>query len=98
MAHPTLSPFETVVQCGGYIVSDMDGEKVMLGLEQGKYYNLGELGGEIWDLMAEPTTASRIAERLLERYEVERDVCEAQVLSFLGDLLRENLIRVARSA
>ena len=38
----------------GNIVSDMDGEKVMLSIQSGKYYNLGTLGGEIWELMKEP--------------------------------------------
>ena len=33
----------------GNIVSDMGGEKVMLSIENGKYYNLGEMGGEIWE-------------------------------------------------
>ena len=34
-----------VVQSPGNIVSDMDGEKVMLSVHNGKYYNLGEIGG-----------------------------------------------------
>ena len=28
----------------------MDGEKVMLSINNGKYYNLGEIGGDIWEL------------------------------------------------
>lgn len=31
-----------IVQVEGNIVSDMDGEKVMLSIKNGKYYNLGE--------------------------------------------------------
>jgi len=31
----------------GNIVSNMDGEKVMLSIKNGKYYNLGEIGGFI---------------------------------------------------
>ena len=29
----------------------MGGEKVMLSVKNGKYYNLGEIGGEIWELI-----------------------------------------------
>ncbi|WP_332326988.1 PqqD family peptide modification chaperone [Metabacillus litoralis] len=43
----------------GNIESDMDGEKVMLNLENGKYYNLGGTGGVIWDLMKEPISISK---------------------------------------
>ena len=41
-----------IVQSKGNMVSDMDGEKVMLNIEKGKYYNLGELGGTIWGSMS----------------------------------------------
>ena len=44
---------QEVTQGKGNIVSDMGGEKVMLSIENGKYYNLGEMGGEIWDLIQE---------------------------------------------
>lgn len=36
------------------VVSDMDGEKVMLSVHNVKYYNLGEVGGLTWELMNEP--------------------------------------------
>ena len=35
-----------VAQIPGNIVSDMGGEKVMMSINNGKYYNLGEIGGE----------------------------------------------------
>lgn len=44
----------TVVnQVEGNIVSDMDGEKVILCIQNGKYYNLGQVGGDIWSLIQE---------------------------------------------
>lgn len=36
-----------IVQSEENIVSDMDGEKVMLNVRKGKYYNLGETGGNL---------------------------------------------------
>ena len=39
------------MQVKGNIVSDMGGEKVMLSVNKGKYYNLGEIGGDIWELI-----------------------------------------------
>lgn len=78
----------------GHIVSDMDGEKVMLHMERGKYYNLGTIGGVIWDLLEERLTVEQIVERLLEQYEIERDVCEQQVQSFVEELWHEGLVRI----
>ncbi|CAG9613448.1 hypothetical protein BACCIP111899_02663 [Bacillus rhizoplanae] len=83
-----------VVQSKGNIVSDMDGEKVMLNVQKGKYYNLGEMGGEIWDLIEEPITVARLVTTLISNYNVERIECEEQVLSFLELLFKENLIHI----
>lgn len=83
-----------IVQSKGNIVSDMDGEKVMLNVQKGKYYNLGELGGVIWDRIEEPVMVSRLVTILLSKYDVERIDCEEQVLSFLECLLQENLIHI----
>ncbi|MFJ5768896.1 lasso peptide biosynthesis PqqD family chaperone [Psychrobacillus sp. NPDC093180] len=76
----------------GNIVSDMDGEKVMLSIQSGKYYNLGELGGEIWGLMEEPITIEKLVANLVSRYDVEKAECEEQVTAFLTKLLKEELI------
>lgn len=87
-----LSLSNTVEQGPGNIVTDMDGEKVMLSVAKGKYYNLGLMGGEIWELITTPTSITDIVSRLLVVYDVEQEVCEQQVLSFLSQLHSEGLI------
>ncbi|KKI91421.1 metallophosphoesterase [Bacillus sp. SA1-12] len=87
-----ISSASIVCQKEGNIVSDMDGEKVMLNIANGKYYNLGEMGGEIWDLIQSPITLNQLVHTLLEQYEVEKEECEEQVLSFLKKLYEEDLI------
>ncbi|WP_309121667.1 lasso peptide biosynthesis PqqD family chaperone [Paenibacillus sp.] len=87
---------DTVVQGKDHIVSDMDGEKVMLSIRNGKYYNLGEIGGDIWDLIASPSRIEAVVDALLARYDVERDQCEEHVLTFLARLADEKLIEVER--
>ena len=41
------SPDQVVVRAEGCIVSDMGNEKVMMSIRNGKYYNLGEVGGRM---------------------------------------------------
>lgn len=81
-----------VKQVHGNIVSDMDGEKVMFSITNGKYYNLGDVGGEIWDQMKEPVTIQAIIDTMLSLYEVEEELCTEHVLSFLTMLTEEELI------
>ena len=83
-----------ISQTPGHIVSDMDGEKVMLSIDKGKYFNLGVTGGAIWELMATPVTVEAIVSGLIEQFEVEEKVCREQVVVFLESLLNEGLIQL----
>src|SRR3954447_22052442 len=87
-----VSKSSIVMQNEGNIVSDMDGEKVMLSIQNGKYYNLGELGGEIWELMKEPISTQDLITTLQSQYDVDQTECEEQVTSFLNQLIDEGLI------
>lgn len=83
-----------VSQVGGSIVSDMGGEKVMLSVRQGKYYNLGDIGGEIWEEIKEPILVKDLITSLIKMYDVQAHDCEQQVISFLDRLLKEGLIQI----
>src|SRR3954463_1223143 len=89
-----ISMNQTVSQGLSNIISDMDGEKVMLSIENGKYYNLGEIGGEIWDLMQEPNVINRLVKDLQLIYDVDQLNCEEQVISFLSKLKNEGLLHI----
>ena len=83
-----------IVQTKGNIVSDMDGEKVMLSIKNGKYYNLGEIGGIIWESIQEPKSIESIIEELKATYDVTAEQCEADIIPFVEMLRNENLIEV----
>ena len=89
-----ISLNDMVAQGKGNIVSDMGGEKVMLSINNGKYYNLGEIGGDIWDLIKEPIAVNKIVTILRSKYQVEQRDCEDQVISFINHLFVEGLIEV----
>lgn len=89
-----LSLNDMIAQSEENVVSDMDGSKVMLSIKNGKYYNLGEIGGVIWDLIETPITIDKLISTLIDNYEVERNECEEQVISFLDLLMKEHLILV----
>ncbi|MEH7096698.1 lasso peptide biosynthesis PqqD family chaperone [Neobacillus vireti] len=87
-----ISLESTVSLRPGNLVSDMDGEKVMLSIKNGKYYNLGGVGGDIWEQLEKPVLVSNIIKNLMSKYNVVQNVCEEQVLSFLLLLEEEQLI------
>ncbi|WP_201006225.1 lasso peptide biosynthesis PqqD family chaperone [Paenibacillus glycanilyticus] len=81
-----------IKQAEGYLVSDMGGDKVMMSIQSGKYFNLGQSGGAIWEHLAEPTTLEDIVGKLCEEYEIDRDTCTNQVAAFLQQLALQGLI------
>lgn len=89
-----LSINSIVMQKEGNIVSDMDGEKVMLSISNGKYYNLGQVGGDIWTLINEPISVQEVIEAMQASYDVDANECAEQVTSFLKQLVEEELIQV----
>ncbi|NOU97349.1 lasso peptide biosynthesis PqqD family chaperone [Paenibacillus sp. LMG 31456] len=89
-----ISLNDFIVQGSGNIVSNMGGEKVMLSVQNGKYYNLGEMGGIIWDLIKEPISVTELVTTLVSEYDVDQITCEGQVISFLEHVWKENLIQL----
>lgn len=81
-----------IVRTSNNIVSDMDGEKVMLDIANGKYYNLGAVGGRIWELLQVPLTFDELIAQLLSEYDVEQEECESHVAAFLQQLSAEGLV------
>ncbi|MFC4811412.1 lasso peptide biosynthesis PqqD family chaperone [Paenibacillus sp. GCM10023250] len=76
----------------GNLASNMDGDTVMMSIASGKYYNLGQIGGRIWDLIEQPLTLNKIVAILCEEYEVEDNLCAEHVRIFLAHLLEEGLV------
>ena len=83
-----------IVRTTGVVAADMDGETVMMSIENGRYYNLGKTGGAIWALSEQPVAVEELIERLLAKYEVTRQQCETDVLAFLQEACQEGLLEL----
>ena len=81
-----------IVQVEGNIVSDMDGETVMLSIKNGKYYNLGAVGGVIWSSIEAPITLKDLLAKIQEEYEVTEQQCLEDIIPFIEQLKKEDLI------
>ena len=68
--------------------AEMDGELVMMSVENGAYYGIGGVGSRIWTLLAAPISLTEIVQAISRDYEVDAATCEADVLAFAGDLVR----------
>lgn len=91
-----LSMETTIVQSPGNIISDMDGETVMMSIDNGKYYNLGVVGGYIWGIIKSPISINKLISKLTNEFNVESSKCLEEVIPFLEMLLNEKLIIIEK--
>jgi hypothetical protein len=85
----------SIVSCNKEILAaNMDSEIVMMRVETGKYYSLGKMGSVIWSMLESPVSVQSIVDTLLDKYQIERDQCEKEVLAFLNQASQEGLLKL----
>lgn len=69
------------------------GTVVLLGLDEGRYYSLDEIGGRIWDLCDGARTVAQIAALLAAEYEAPPETITQDLVELLDDLANEKLVQ-----
>jgi hypothetical protein len=75
----------------------IDGEAILINLATGVYYSMDKAGALIWEMIAEKHSLQQIVAALVGRYQVSTAQAEADLERLAGELLRENLIKVAEN-
>lgn len=78
------------------ISSEIDNEVVMLSIENEEYYNLNEIGSEIWNNISNPISFKDLISRLTDLYNIDAETCIIEVKSFLHELYKHNLLNILR--
>jgi hypothetical protein len=92
----TISSGNIVVRDDEPIAATVDGEIVILSAKAEAYFGLGEIGSDIWGMIATPRLVSDICANLVEDYDVDPATCERDTVAFLTKLLEDRLIRVVK--
>lgn len=74
--------------------TDLDDEKVMMNIQQGKYYALNSVAGSVWENMNEKICVKDLIDVIISEYDVEYNVCEDSVMNLLKELDKNNLIEI----
>ena len=93
MSTANLSMDSVVQRAEGFVTAEIDNEVAMLSIEQGTCYGLNKVGSHVWNLIEDPKRIAEICDDLLKKFEVERSVCEQQVLDLLEELRAEGLVQ-----
>jgi Coenzyme PQQ synthesis protein D (PqqD) len=76
------------------IAAEADQDLVMVSIANGSYYGVSDVARAIWEGIEHPRKVSDLIDDLTVAYNVERSKCEAETVSFLGELLTEGLLQV----
>jgi hypothetical protein len=90
-----IATTSVVVATDSQVSSDLAGEAIILSLQTGMYYGLNPVGTRIWALLGIPTRVADIRDTIVQRYDVELDRCERDVLDLLRELAARGLIEVS---
>jgi hypothetical protein len=74
---------------------EMDGELVMMGLEQGEYFGMRGVAASIWQHLDEPRNVDELCTLVAEEYETTPAECRPDVDVFVGDLVARRLVDTA---
>lgn len=89
-----LSAASLLVQGRDVISTMVDGRQVLLD-RAGRLFELNEVAAQIWNLVATPTALEQVLERLTGDFDVDTVTARRDVLPFVRDLLRRELVAIS---
>lgn len=87
-----LTKETTIKKSPNAIESEIDGDVVLMNLDNNEYYSMDNIGSTIWKMLEEPKTIAEILEQLMEIYDVSAETCEKDTMKFLNQLLDKKII------
>ena len=87
-----------ITVAGDVLVRELDGEAVLLNLDNESYYGLDDVGTVFWTVLSHSSSINEAYQRLLKEFDVEAEQLKSDLQAFLEDLLAQGLIRVHEDA
>jgi hypothetical protein len=83
-----------VVRSSEPVSTDMDGEIVMMSIQQGRYFALDAVASSVWSLLEKPRSVGALVAELLQQFEIDGETCAHDTLAFLEVLRERKLLDV----
>ena len=87
------APDFSVVATSEHVACTVEGEAVILHLQEGVYYGLNTVGTRVWELVQTPRRFSEIVAFVVGEFDVPQEQCESDLAELLTDLQARGLVR-----
>lgn len=84
-----------VFRAEGLMTAPVDKDIVILNMASNNYVSLDMIGRRIWEQLEKPIIVGELCRQLQQEFAGEEEQIVADVLSFLTELDKEGLLRVA---
>lgn len=84
---------DTIIQRrSDLLFNEIDGEVVLLSVENGEYYGMDQVGTYIWKLLEYPHNFKYILNNLINKFDVTEERCKADTSLFLDELMEKRIL------
>lgn len=89
-----FSPHTVISRNDNIVAGMVDGEMMMVNIENGNYHALNATGQRIWELLETPQSVESICHLLESEYNINSETCNTQVQIFLNELTKRKAISI----
>jgi hypothetical protein len=89
---------DTVSASPHQVYTTLGNESVVLELQGSTYFGINDVGTTVWKFLQQPRQVTEVINHIVEHYEVSADLAEAEILSFLQELVDKGLAVVERGS
>jgi hypothetical protein len=76
------------------LTAEVDGEVVMMSIQQGQYFGLDDIGSDIWKRIEPPCSFAALIDGLTADYEADRATILADVQGLLHRMAEQDVVRL----
>ncbi len=84
-----------VIQSPETLINVIEGESVLLNLNNESYYGLDEVGTRMWELLTSSESIQAAYDQLLDEYEVEAETLRRDMQNLISNLFDQGLLEIS---
>jgi len=92
---PLSSNHTQVRRRSDVLFAEVDGEIILMSLEQAYYVGLNDVGNDVWKLIEQLTPIEALVARLAEEYDGDPAVIEQDVRALLSEMAADGLVELS---
>src|SRR5579859_5112253 len=94
-APPAIAEKTMISRSPSVMAAEVDGEIVMMSIEQGCYFGLDDVGSDIWKRIEQPCSFAALVDGLAADYEADRNTIVSDVTALLTQMAEQDVVRLA---